>query len=270
MRRYGTQSQPVTVPGQDAGLRLTLQRSQQPAQQPAVASCEPAITGLFWFSDVSGQFDQIAEAAYLLAEGAAGPALGVAGVLGERCDLSVTWIIAWTPASGSGGDPGFLEDGARLVVYPLATTTPGIAEISVECDGRQYGPIMLTVLRYASYVSNNLGGWLRVPENFPFDSYVGSIVQYGGPDGGIVIGSDKTTILSYANMAAVTRVWVYSNDDGSSYFVVNGDTVPHAATRGPFDPPWQNPAADVVTVSGLTSIELHSDSYNSPFCVFVQ
>lgn len=266
MRRYGTQSQRVTVPGQDAGLRLTL----RPTQGLAVAPCAADIAGLFWFSDVSGQFDQIAEAAYLLAEGAAGPALGVAGVLGERCDLPVTWRVTWTPASGSGGDPGFFEDGVRLVVYPLATTMPGIAEISVERDGRQYGPIMLTVLRYACYVSNSLGGWLRVPENFPFDSYAGSVNQYGGADGGIVIGSGATTILSYANMAAVTRVWVYSNDGGSGYFVVNGDTVPHANNRGAFDPPWQNPAADVVTVSGLTSIELNSDDYNAPFYVFVQ
>ena len=47
MRRYGAQSQPVTIPGKDIGLRLTLRRSQQLAQQPAVASCTADIAGLF-------------------------------------------------------------------------------------------------------------------------------------------------------------------------------------------------------------------------------
>ena len=266
MRRYGTQTQRVTVPGQDAGLRLTL----QPTRRLAVAPCAANIAGLFWFSDETGAFDQVSEAAYLLDVGAAGPALGVARLVGESCGLPVTWTTTWTPASGTGGDPGYLEDGARLVVYPLADTAPGVVEVTAEHDGQSYGAIVLTVLRYACYVSNSLGGWLRLPENFPFDSHAGSVDQYGGADGGIVIGASATTTLNYSNLPGITRVWVYSNDGGYGNFRVNGDATYHDNSRGAFAPPWIDPAAAVVTVSGLASIELNSDGYNAPFYVFVQ
>jgi hypothetical protein len=113
--------------------------------------CEPDVTGLFWFSDSTGAFDQDVEAAYLLAEGAAGPLLGLAKLVGETCDLPVTWTKTWMPESGTGGDPGYFEDGARLVVYPLADTVPGVLEVSAEHDGQSYGPILLTVLRYSCY-----------------------------------------------------------------------------------------------------------------------
>lgn len=159
MRRYGEQTQGVTVPGRDAGLKLTLQPAVEPVE-PA-PECEPAIVGLFWFSDATGQYDQDIEAAYLLTEGAAGPVLGVAGLVGESCDLPVVWTKTWTPASGEGGDPGYLEDGARLVVYPLADTVPGVLEVSAEHDGQSYGPILLTVIRYSCYCYSAPGiAWL--------------------------------------------------------------------------------------------------------------
>lgn len=150
MRRYGQQTQGVTVPGRDAGLKLTLQPTAEPVEpvEPA-PECAPAISGLFWFSDSSGLFDQDVEAAYLLAEGAAGPVLGMAALVGESCDLPVTWTKTWTPASGTGGDPGYLEDGARLVVYPLADTVPGVLEVTAEHDGKSYGPIVLTIEMYS-------------------------------------------------------------------------------------------------------------------------
>lgn len=152
MRRYGEQTPGVTVPGRDAGLKLTLQPAAEPAEPCAEPEpCEPAITGLFWFSDSTGLFDQDVEAAYLLAEGAAGPVLAVAALVGESCDLPVAWTKVWTPASGDGGDPGYLEDGARLIVYPLADTAPGVLEVTAEHGGQSYGPIMLTVLRYSCY-----------------------------------------------------------------------------------------------------------------------
>lgn len=121
-----------------------------PASAP-IPGCEPAITGLFWFSDATGLYDQAVEAAYLLAEGAAGPVLGVAGLVGEDCRLPVTWTKTWTPATGTGGDPGYFEDGGKLVVYPLADTVPGALEVTAEHGGQTYGPILLTVLRYSCY-----------------------------------------------------------------------------------------------------------------------
>lgn len=151
MRRYGQQTQGVTVPGRDARLKLTLQPTAEPVEPvEPIPDCESAISGLYWFSDSTGQFDQSVEAAYLLDTGPAGPTLAVAGLVGEDCRLPVTWTMTWTPASGTGGEPGILEDGTRLVVYPLSDTEPGILEVTAEHDGQSYGPILLTVLRRAS------------------------------------------------------------------------------------------------------------------------
>jgi hypothetical protein len=151
MRRYGTRSDSTVVPGNDSGLSLVMQPVAEACAEVVSVECEPDVTGLFWFSDSTGAFDQDVEAAYLLAEGAAGPLLGLAKLVGETCDLPVTWTKTWMPESGTGGDPGYFEDGARLVVYPLADTAPGVLEVSAEHDGQSYGPILLTVLRYSCY-----------------------------------------------------------------------------------------------------------------------
>lgn len=148
MRRYGKTSDATVVPGKDAGIKLVLQPLAEAAEQSEIAPCQPIVDGLFWFSDSTGEFDQVAEAAYLLAEGAAGPLLGIAKLAGEPCDLPVTWAKAWTPATGTGGDPGYLEDGARLIVYPLAGTAPGTLEVTAEHGVQSYGPIMLIVTLY--------------------------------------------------------------------------------------------------------------------------
>lgn len=140
----------IKTPGRSIELTVPLGPPAGVAPEP-IPECEPAVTGLFWFSDSTGLFDQEVEAAYLLAEGAAGPVLGVAGLVGEDCRLPVTWTKTWTPASGTGGEPGYLEDGGRLVVYPLADTVPGALEVTAEHDGQSYGPILLTVLRYSCY-----------------------------------------------------------------------------------------------------------------------
>lgn len=251
-----------------------------PATEAAepIPDCEPAITGLLWFSDSTGLFDQEVEAAYLLTEGAAGPVLGVAGLVGEDCRLPVAWAKTWTPASGTGGEPGYFEDGARLVVSPLADTVPGVLEVTAEHDGQSYGPILLTVLRYSCYaystpcaVQNELGGWLRVPDNFAYDGSSGSaITQYGGSDGSILIGASGDTTVNYSAMSGVSEIYVYCNDGGAGYFIVNGDAVQHANARGSFAPPWLFPATPTVTVSGLSSLRLVSDGYGSPFYVFVR
>lgn len=267
----------VKAPGRAIELTVPLGPPATETPEP-IPDCEPAITGLFWFSDASGQHDQEVEAAYLLAEGAAGPVLGVAGLVGEDCRLPVTWTTDWTPASGSGGDPGYFEDGARLVVYPLADTVPGVLEVSADHDGESYGPILLTVIRYACYAyssptatPNELGGWLRVPDNFAYSSYSGSAIsQYGGADGSILIGYSASTTINYSNMSAVREVFVYCNDGGDGYFIVNGDAVHHANQRGSFAPPWLFPSAPTVAVTGLSSIQLVSDGYGAPFYVFVR
>lgn len=143
MRRYGQQSQPVTIPGQDAKLKLTLQPLLD-APEPAPL-CVPSPTGLFWFSDLSGGFTEASEAAYLLDIGAAGPVLGVARVLGETCD-AVEWSHDWTPDGEDLGSPGVMASGADLLVYPLHDTAPGALMVSAGCAGRSFGPIVLTLL----------------------------------------------------------------------------------------------------------------------------
>ncbi len=139
MRRYGGTSNSVIVPGQNAGLKLTM--------QPVVsAECKPAPTGLFWFSDETGDFKQIAEAAYLSATAeAASPVLAVAKVLGETCG-SVDWSMAWTPAEGTGGDPAIKADGSLLYVYQAVGSAPGELRVSAQCGGQTLGPIALTLL----------------------------------------------------------------------------------------------------------------------------
>ena len=152
MRRYDPSKPGTVVPGRNTGLRLVLRPvSPEPEPEPEPAPCEPAISGLFWFSDSTGAFDQDVEAAYLLPEGAAGPTLAVAALRGETCGLPVTWTRDWTPAVEDGAAPGAFEDGARLVVYPLADTAPGVLEVSAEHAGQPYGPILLGVLRYSCY-----------------------------------------------------------------------------------------------------------------------
>lgn len=139
-------TQTLTVPGRE--IALTLPMGLSPTPCPEVAPCVSAIQGLFWFSDLTGDFTEISEAVYLLAAGAAGPLLGMARVLGETCG-EVAWSHQWTPADGAiGGGPGLVNDGARLIVYPLATTVPGLLSVSATVAGQSFGPIVLTLLRY--------------------------------------------------------------------------------------------------------------------------
>ena len=156
MRRYDPSKPGTVVPGRNTGLRLVLRPvSPEPEPEPEPAPCEPAISGLFWFSDSTGAFDQDVEAAYLLPEGAAGAApAGPAPRRGNRRPppgRPVTGTRDWTPAVEDGAAPGAFEDGARLVVYPLADTAPGVLEVSAEHAGQPYGPILLSVLRYSCY-----------------------------------------------------------------------------------------------------------------------
>lgn len=275
MRRYGESTPVLTVPGRDAGLKLTL---QPVTEAPAAIPCQPRPVGLRWFSDLTGGFTEESEAAYLLSEGAAGPVLGVARVLGETCG-DVTWRYDWTPASGKNGHPGLIEDGDDLLVYALPASAPGILEVSATCAGRRFGPILFTILRYSCYSyycapyippANLLGGWLRLADNFRYAEVVGSLNQYGGIDGSVQIGAYQVTNLQFGNLPDARQLFVYANDGGSGYYIVNGDGLQRWPQRGVFAPPWLDAGAPIVEIAGLATLELHSDGYNAPFFLFVR
>ena len=139
----------ITVPGQQVGLTVPLAAV---TACPAPAPCAPDPTGLYWFSDATGDFTEIAEAAYVLPVSTdpekptdtVAATLGVARVLGETCN-AVTWTASWTPETASGGAPGWNEDGPELQVYPLPDTAPGVLSVYAACSGRTLGPITLTL-----------------------------------------------------------------------------------------------------------------------------
>ena len=160
MRRYGQTTAHVTVPGVDAGLKLTL----QPAVVPATP-CQPAPTGLRWFSDLTGDFTEVAEAAYVLPPAGDPPVadsviavLGLARVLGETCD-AVEWRTAWAPDVDA--DPPRVADlGASLAVYPASTGGPGVLTVTAVCAGQTVGPISLTLTeKSCGPVVNGLCVW---------------------------------------------------------------------------------------------------------------
>ncbi len=134
-------------PAAPKALGVTYKLAKLP---PEPQPCVPDALRLVWFTDLSGAFSESVEAAYLLpvGEGAAGPVLGVAGIIGETCAAQIFWTTAWTPESGSGGNPGVHEDGARLIIWPKTDTEPGILTVTARVDNKNYGPIALTVLRY--------------------------------------------------------------------------------------------------------------------------
>jgi hypothetical protein len=140
VRRYGDTTPVLTVPGQDAGLKLTLQPAVEPARP-----CRPAPAGLAWFSDASADFTEISEAAYLLPNEPIGPLLALARVLGETCG-DVNWSTEWTPAAGTGGAPEAVGVGADLLVYPTIGGGPGQLSVSADCGDQSLGPILLTLL----------------------------------------------------------------------------------------------------------------------------
>lgn len=143
MRRYGQTMTGLTVPGQDAGLKLTLQPLVE--AQGGAGPCVPQPTGLAWFSDATAEFSELAEAAYLLPAEPVGPVLAVARVLGETCG-NVAWSSEWTPQSGTGGAPETAGVGADLLVYPATGGGPGVLSVTAECGGQTLGPILLTLL----------------------------------------------------------------------------------------------------------------------------
>lgn len=136
-------TQIIALPDQQIGMSLPI--------TPATA-CKPDPNGLYWFSDLTGDFTEVAEAAYVLPistdpenpTDTVAATLGVARVLGETCN-EVTWTVSWTPETADGGAPGWKENGPELPVYPLPDTVPGVLSVSATCAGRTFGPITLTL-----------------------------------------------------------------------------------------------------------------------------
>ena len=141
----------ATFPLKPAGAK-TVGVTYKMARLPVAAESDaPAPASMLWFSDLFGAFGATSEAAYLLPEpdNAAGPVLGVVGFSGDIGGATVVWSTEWTPEIGEGGDPGITIDGGRLIAWPRASTQPGILLVSATVNGRRYGPIAMTVLRYA-------------------------------------------------------------------------------------------------------------------------
>lgn len=130
----------IPVPGRDISMGVSMAAAADVA--PAAIPCQPAPTGLAWFSDLNGAFDQSAEAATV----AAGPVLGVARVLGETCGEVIAWSTTWTPDVGPGGPPGMIEIGTDLIVYPISGTLPGELSVSATLGETSFGPILLTLI----------------------------------------------------------------------------------------------------------------------------
>ncbi len=128
--------------------------------------------------------------------------------------------------------------------------------------------LVITSASYYSYTSSssstNIGGWLRVPDNYAYTSANGSMGWYGGLDGSVGAYSNNTLTLTFDNIP-FTKLWVYSNDGGSGYYKVNGGSSRYY-NRGAFSPPWQG--GSPIDISGLSSIELHTDGYGSPIYIF--
>lgn len=153
MRRYGSETLQTTIPGRDAGLKLTLQPLPPPMPDTGLAPCVSSPSGVFWYSDASGQFDAIAEAAYLLPRpnssaplDSVAAALGVARVMGNLCDEEIVWQTDWapvTPATNSG--PVIAQLGDTLAISAAKTTTPGVLTVRASAAGQTFGPISLTL-----------------------------------------------------------------------------------------------------------------------------
>lgn len=141
---------PIRVPGR--AIELTAALAGAPP-------CVPDPTGLFWFSEATGDFTEAAEAAYFISPESdpfdpAGPLIAVARVLGETCG-GVVWSWIWTPeplpdpppeGATLASAPAVLEDGASLLVYPASGYGAGEMSVTAECAGRTFGPILLTLL----------------------------------------------------------------------------------------------------------------------------
>lgn len=203
-----------------------------------------------------------------------------AKLLGELClcsDHTVEWLVEWSGTHPPGYDT---TDKGEIFVYPRddnADEAGVLTVVAVLKKGAETVAVsneIYLIVTSASYYytvsqgggSNNIGGWVRVPDNFGNTGYTGSLGWYGGPDGSIGIPANSSLFMTFDISAS--ELWVYSNDGGSSTYVVNNDGISRSPARGAFSPPWSGGTS--IPISGLTSIAFNSDGYGSPWYVFVK
>lgn len=288
MRRYGQAGGKVTVKGPSAGVKFGLTPIA-----PAVAEvppCRPDPAGLYWFDPGSGAFDSLSEAALLERYSDNVPAIPDfvltkppyrfhAQLQGELClcgGYAVEWRIEWSGTS----PPHHSESGSDFYVYPRddnADEAGVLTVVAVLKKGAETVAVsneIYLIVTSASYYytvsqgggSNNIGGWVRVPDNFGNTGHTGSLGWYGGLDGSIGIPANSSLFMTFD--VSASELWVYSNDGGSSTYVVNNDGNSRSPARGAFSPPWSGGTS--IPISGLTSIAFNSDGYGSPWYVFVK
>ena len=183
---------PLTVsPARNLGVTYKL------AKLPQATPCQPTPLTVGWFTESTGQFSETSEAAYLLPEPdtIGGPVLAVAGLIGTPC-AEVQWVTSWD--ADSGDSPGIYQDGQRLVVYPVAGMSPGLLTAWASVNGRRYGPIVLTVLRYecAGYGYGYGAGCIMALDPLTWD------------DGTVNIGEvNAQTIPDKTHLAVVQGTW---------------------------------------------------------------
>lgn len=232
---------PIRVPGR--AIEWTAALAGDPP-------CVPDPTGLYWFSDSTGDFTEPTEAAYLSSAEAAGPVLAVARVLGETCG-EVRWSTEWTPQSGTGGAPEVVGLGADFLVYPALGGGPGQLSVSAECGGQSLGPILLTLLpaqggagccpapvagamRSISFPDRLIYLFPIAGDNLRAESESGGIqtvwsAEYTGDDPGALdlIGSPLAGTLTLANIGDSGHLTIITVTAALTWACEDG---PHSAT----------------------------------------
>lgn len=288
MRRYGQAGTKVTVKGPSAGVKFGLTPiATAVAESPP---CRPNPAGLYWFDADSGAFDSLSEAALLERYSDNVPIIPDfvmtkppyrfhAQLQGDLClcgGYAVEWRVEWSGSS----PPHHSESGGDFFVYPrddnadeagvltvVAVLKKGVETVAVSNDIY----LVITSASYYYTVSqggpvNNIGGWVRVPDNFGNTGYTGSLSWYGGLEGSIGVPANSSLSMTF-NISA-SELWVYSNDGGGGTYIVNNDGNIRHPARGAFSPPWGS--GTPIPISGLTSITFISDGYGSPWYVFVK
>lgn len=293
MRRYGQTSDKITMRGPSAGVKFGLTPAAATIQEALPCTATPG--GLFWYNPETAQFDLLSEAALLEQYSDNVPQIPDfvltrppyrfhAQLQGELClcaDHAVKWRVEW---NGSGENPPhYSTAGSDFFVYPRDDNRDESGVLTVIAALKKSGStiyvsneiyLIVTSASYYYTISQNLidypSGWLRLPDNYSYSDIVDnnhSLLWYGMNDGNIGIAANGVVRFGFIRIA-ITEIWVYYNGGGNGYYILNDDMLNHFPVRGEFVPPWKGGMP--ISIDGLTSIELHSDGYESPWYVFVK
>lgn len=268
------------MPGQNAGLKLTLQPLPSPSAEPEPLPCEIDPEWFLWFSHETGEFEGIADVGLLrrdvvdtVAEFVATvpPYRWHARLLGELCLCSgcaVEFSVSWSGANA----PHFSSSGPDFFVYPRDDNLdePGVMTITahVRKDGvivYTSNPIDLVITSgtYYSYCNSSTAGWVPLT-NYTYDRISGYPPNVY-IDGIINIGS-WSSLVFYYSLTNVSRIYVYCNDGGGGHWKVNHGTW-EAPVRGAFTPPTL--ASEGMEITGIGTLEIQSDGYGADWSVYV-